>query len=344
MENILYFSHYHGPSELYGNSKSNQRLIRIFEGPTFEDQGIYLKIEKQVELQSQIQSSNLCPYRLSETLNAMVRIQRRYIAGVSLADQISDHAFNEGEFYNYALSLSKGISELHKLGIVAQNIKPENVIISQKGTPILVDFGISAITDDMFRVSQSFNSIILPCPESISQGYPIWTNETDIFQLGILFYVMINGSLPWNTINLTRIYSQLSTGKFQYPNETFSKYSPDLKILIQQMTDPSPGRRPSMDQVVQKIQSLQEGILESSFLKKSNLQHTKSLKMNPHHLETLALGAIARVGNVGIRTTRRKDRESAPILDSIIAEIPPKRSKMGRTKTFSEFEPDPNCY
>ena len=67
--------------------------------------------------------------------------------------------------------------------------------------------------------------------------------------------------------------------------------------------------------------------------------------VHPQYLETLALGNIARIGNVGIRTVRRKDRESAPALDSVIPRITPlNQKKMGRTKTFSEFDQDPNCY
>ena len=342
MEDTPHISHYHGQSVLYGDSISNHRLVRIFEARSFEDSALYSSIEKEVALQSHIQSQNLCPYRVSEVLHELTRIQRRYIPGVSLADQLTDQIISEEQFLLYAYSLSKAVRILHQNGIVAQNIKPENVIISQKGTPILVDFGISAITDDMLRSSQSLNSIILPCPESISARYPVWTTQTDIFQLGMLFYVMVNGSLPWTTINLTRIYSQLSNGKIPYPKDNFSQFSPEIQKLIEEMTKPSPAQRPSIDKVIETLKTIQQTSLKSSLNKRPTLQHTTSLKIDPHYLETLALGNIASIGNVGIRTKskNRKDRESAPNLDSVIPSVghPLKHQlSMSRTKTFSEF-------
>jgi serine/threonine protein kinase len=43
----------------------------------------------------------------------------------------------------WGLSIAKALADVHALGIVIADLKPENVLISDQGDPVLADFGIS---------------------------------------------------------------------------------------------------------------------------------------------------------------------------------------------------------
>jgi non-specific serine/threonine protein kinase len=53
----------------------------------------------------------------------------------------------------WGLAIAKALADVHALGIVVADLKPENVLISDQGDPVLADFGISR------KVSQTLVSM-----------------------------------------------------------------------------------------------------------------------------------------------------------------------------------------
>lgn len=46
----------------------------------------------------------------------------------------------------YAIDIVKGLVELHRLGVIAADLKPDNVLIDEElGDAVIADFGISSV-------------------------------------------------------------------------------------------------------------------------------------------------------------------------------------------------------
>lgn len=93
--------------------------------------------------------------------------------------------------------VAEGLQYAHSQGIVHRDIKPGNILIAADGTPKITDWGLSKATGTKQSGIIGF-SLEYASPEQLAPnlyGEPgVWT---DIYQLGVLFYEMLTGKLPF---------------------------------------------------------------------------------------------------------------------------------------------------
>ncbi len=120
---------------------------------------------------------------------------------------------------------------LHKNNIVYRDLKPENLMICSDGHLKLVDFG-AAKHMKKDRTYTLMGSLHYIAPEVLDQtGH---SYEADIFSLGVLFYELICGSLPFgnDVKDPCEVYNQMISKKVK-----FHPYIQDkaVKKLIRKM-------------------------------------------------------------------------------------------------------------
>ena len=59
----------------------------------------------------------------------------------------------------YLAEIASGLNDLHQLGFVHRDVKPENVLIARSGHVRLVDFGVAARVENGKVVSASFTYV-----------------------------------------------------------------------------------------------------------------------------------------------------------------------------------------
>lgn len=102
----------------------------------------------------------------------------------------------------------KALKYLHNNGIIHNDVKPENIIIDKHLTPILVDFGVACIDSSTCKLGKNVTSkcckgIMGPnmyiSPETLKRN--VYYIESDIWSLGITFYMVAAGKYPFNKGN-----------------------------------------------------------------------------------------------------------------------------------------------
>ncbi|MFA5221301.1 MAG: protein kinase [Methanoregula sp.] len=93
--------------------------------------------------------------------------------------------------------VAQGLRYAHKQGIVHRDIKPENIMLAPDGTPKISDWGLSKAEGTKHSGLIGF-SLEYAAPEQLAPniyGEPgAWT---DIYQIGVLFYEMVTGQVPF---------------------------------------------------------------------------------------------------------------------------------------------------
>ena len=113
--------------------------------------------------------------------------------------------------------IAKGLRAFHRMEMLHQDLKPENIIIDKAGVVKIIDFGsvkIAGITEITPLEQQDEN--VLGTLNYTAPEYHLGqrgTVKSDIFSLGVITYEMINGALPFgkdmpekpNKINLAKL-------------------------------------------------------------------------------------------------------------------------------------------
>ncbi len=100
-----------------------------------------------------------------------------------------------------ALAIVRGVAEglryAHEQGIVHRDIKPDNIMIAPDGTPKISDWGLSKAEGTKQSGLIGF-SLEYAAPEQLAPNlYGEPGPWTDIYQVGVLFYEMLAGEVPF---------------------------------------------------------------------------------------------------------------------------------------------------
>lgn len=99
----------------------------------------------------------------------------------------------------YLRQIAEALEYAHRKGFIHRDIKPENILFDEDGHAKLTDLGIAKAIKDSQLVTNSRQSVGTPryiSPEQ-AQGESI-DERSDIYSLGIVFYEMLTGEVPYD--------------------------------------------------------------------------------------------------------------------------------------------------
>ena len=101
--------------------------------------------------------------------------------------------------------VAEGLRYAHEQGIVHRDIKPGNILIAPDGTPKISDWGLSKAQGTKQSGLIGF-SLEYAAPEQLAPNlYGEPGPWTDIFQMGVLFYEMLAGHVPFGGVAWGRL-------------------------------------------------------------------------------------------------------------------------------------------
>ncbi|XP_023330949.1 serine/threonine-protein kinase pim-2 isoform X2 [Eurytemora carolleeae] len=163
------------------------------------------------------------------------------VQGISLFDLIEKNGHLEEEVARWIfLQVTDAIRYLHGVGVLHNDIKDENIMVNKSGEIKLVDFG-SACYHSNILTRNYCGSETYSSPEVAKEKKYCRTLQ-EIWSLGVLLFVMVCGSAPFQTI------LQVQDGDPEYPPGIH--LSQDLLLLISAVLEKSPEKRFNLTQIL----------------------------------------------------------------------------------------------
>ncbi len=148
-----------------------------------------------------INSAHVLKPRLQSRKRSYLYVATEFIDGQTLTQWIIDNPKPGLEAVRRIVEqIAMGLQAFHRMEMLHQDLRPDNIMIDRTGTVKIIDFGstrMSGITDDppLDTHTAILGTVQYTAPEYfLGEG---GSNRSDIFSLGVIAYQMLTGRLPY---------------------------------------------------------------------------------------------------------------------------------------------------
>ena len=155
--------------------------------------------------------------------------------GGSLKQLMKKHSLTVGEAVLIMVQVLGGLSYAHKMASVHRDIKPENILFTSRGVAKITDWGIGKFMASESRTGTlDFKGTLSYCaPEQFNKreyGNVDW--QTDIFQVGVMFYKMLTGKNPFKGEDIADCMGKVLMEKPELPSSLNPEVPGELDEVI----------------------------------------------------------------------------------------------------------------
>lgn len=199
------------------------------------------QLKREIAIMKMLKHSNIVFLREVLQTSRNIYIVLELVTGGELFDRIVQaKRFDEETARRFFQQLIIGVEFCHLHGIAHRDLKPENLLL-QGDVLKISDFGLSSLTTADLRGALLTTTCGTPnyvAPEVLAEkGYD--GMKADIWSCGVILYVMLTGSLPFDDPSLNGLFIKIEKGEFRVP-----KYlSADSIDLIRKMMTTNPSKR-----------------------------------------------------------------------------------------------------
>jgi serine/threonine protein kinase len=163
-----------------------------------------------------------------------------FAAGPSLRDEMGGRAVNIRRAVELAAQITDALAEGHSRGLVHGDLRPDNIVVTPKGSAKVLNFGLASWTSSgRARAAASKPDGLGDDPYGIA-GYlspeqalgGTIDERSDVFSFGAVLYEMLTGRSPFSGATPTATMMNVIAVTPPPPSQSNSAVAPDLDALV----------------------------------------------------------------------------------------------------------------
>lgn len=180
-----------------------------------------------------------------------IYITMPYYENGSLSSLMKERFLTVREIIRYAVQFLSGLHHIHSLGLIHFDLKPDNIMLSNRNEAMLSDFGLAMYMDEYGFTTPKALYRKHTVPEAI--GQTVFSVEFDVYQAGLTLYRMCIGSEAFNkqyeeyfeqgVFNKVLFEQHLADSVFPERNEYPAHIPAKLKTVINKCLEVNPEER-----------------------------------------------------------------------------------------------------
>jgi len=223
-------------------------VLKFLSDELVADENSRKRFLREARLASALDHPNICTiYETNET-NGLHFIVMQYVEGRTLKQVCGGKALDVEAALAIAIQVADGLATAHEQKIIHRDIKPGNIVITNKGQVKILDFGLAKSVayaagdkrgeiDDLTRGGAQLGTPAYMSPEQV-RGEAI-DHRSDIFSLGVVLYEVVTGQSPFKGKHKTPVDIMHSVAH-ETPrpvSEINNNLSPQLEAIITRAID-----------------------------------------------------------------------------------------------------------
>ncbi len=200
---------------------------------------------------------NVCSVYDAGEIDGTHFISMQFVEGRPLSDYIGGKLQPVRQALKIVRKLALALAEAHAHGVVHRDLKPENVMVSKKGEPVVMDFGLARhqASGDL-RATASGGLMGTPAymsPEQVEGHVELIGPLSDQFSLGVVLYELLTGNIPFDG-SLASVLGQIVTADPEPPSSLRPEVPPAVEaVCLKMLAKPPEDRFESMAAVAAAV-------------------------------------------------------------------------------------------
>ncbi|KAL1505611.1 hypothetical protein ABEB36_005136 [Hypothenemus hampei] len=266
--------------------------IKIIDINQIKEDYVIKNLFREAKLMAKLNHPCICAlYQTMQRSDKLYFLVTELASGGDLCTFVKDQrngCLEERSARIYVRQFVSAVAHMHNIGVVHRDLKMENVMLNAARTQIkIVDFGLGNFYEANEPLKTHCGSPEYAAPELFITGMK-YGPEVDLWSLGIIFYGMVVGQLPFvsdRNEQMTsherrkKLVAQINRGLGNIHKRALAGFSADFRNMVCRMLMPD----------VSKRISIKEMLLHPFITEKG----TKLIRINP--MKKLELGLQAEI-------------------------------------------------
>lgn len=219
--------------------------IKVLSEHLAHDQEIKERFLREAKSMAAISHSKIINIHFIGEQDGQPYFAMEYIQGQSLAEILKpNRALSLKHAKNLLFQACEGLQAAHDFDLIHRDIKPGNLMIADDGSLKLADFGIAqsnSFDSNLTRTGEIVGTPGYLSPEACV-GEDI-DNRSDIYALGIVFYQMLAGSVPFDTSSPFNLLMDIVDSNILNIHKMNNKIDEESAFILQKMISRDPEAR-----------------------------------------------------------------------------------------------------
>lgn len=254
-----------GMGEVYrvkDQTLEEEMALKIIKPEIAAHQGTIERFKNELKIARKIAHKHVCKMYDLHQENETPYITMEYVKGEDLKNLIRVKGrLTQEEAIVIAGQVCEGLTGAHELGVIHRDLKPQNIMIDEKGNAKIMDFGIARSIEAQ-GVTQSGMMIGTPDYMSPEQAEGEEADQrSDIYALGVILYEMVTGSVPFKGETAFSVALKHKSALPTEPKKLNPEISDDLSRLILICMEKDRERRyQTAEALLDDLRNIQEGL------------------------------------------------------------------------------------
>ena len=187
-----------------------------------DSHGALERFRREAQAVASLDHPNILPiYEVSESEDGLPFFSMKFAEKGSLRENVASLRDEPRKCVQLMAKVARAVEYAHSRGVLHRDLKPGNILLDDRGEPLVSDFGLAKLLDannDLTRSLTTFGTAGFIAPEQAGGAAADFTAAGDVYSLGAVLFNLLAGRPPFlgsNPVSVIRKASETQAPKLR---------------------------------------------------------------------------------------------------------------------------------